>query len=374
MLERAREALAAIFESHAWLSGAAPLWSWPITPSGSRLLLSDDYSSLTSCYLDRNGKSVALLALDGRYGDRYSLSSPETVRFCVSAHPPRAVSNLHPNMGGRDLRRQTLEVVYVSRKSREPRRRNMLLRVVPGFAWTDSWHFVTASIVGWVSLLAMIAMSIILQTYLSLAFLLLMPATGSVVCILYGITPRRLLINSASSFNRMVLVAENTNATNWTIFYGESTILNSLLNRLLEPQASQWALALGAAASKDWNAYFISFWVAFCICVHAYVIPSKREARGWLTYHAGLRIARYQTTLSSRRALLNTVLALNPDTFSLPHGAAHEDRTKLDEGALKWIDPILERGSSRTKWEQATLKAMNEAAEDDSSLKGTFSK
>ena len=139
-------------------------------------------------------------------------------------------------MGGRDLRRQTLEVVYVSRTSREPRRRNMLLRVVPGFAWTDSWHFVTASIVGWVSLLAMIAMSIILQTYLSLAFLLLMPATGSVVCILYGITPRRLLINSASSFNRMVLVAENTNATNWTIFYGESTILNSLLNRLLEPQ------------------------------------------------------------------------------------------------------------------------------------------
>lgn len=104
------------------------------------------------------------------------------------------------------------------------------------------------------------------------------------------------------------------------------------------------------------------------------MIPSKREARGWLTYHAGLRIARYQTTLSSRRALLNTVLALNPDTFSLPHGAAHEDRTKLDEGALKWIDPILERGSSRTKWEQATLKAMNEAAEDDSSLKGTFSK
>ncbi|KAI0002609.1 hypothetical protein F4779DRAFT_622243 [Xylariaceae sp. FL0662B] len=414
MFEDAIEGLAAILDSHSWvgelagilplsalvdfidvppklhmfqLAGTAPLWSWPVTPAGSRLLLSDDRSpEQQNCFLDRHGNSVALLGLDGRYGDRYYVSSPETLRLCVRAHrKPYIIDNLHDNMKGDDLRIQNLEIIHVSRRQAPNGRQPsspLLRQVFLAFPWMSSWRFVATSAIGWVALLAMIAMSAILQTYLSLAFLVLMPLTGSVVLVLYGINPRRLLVNSASEFNRLILVAEHLNATDWIVFYGESTILNSLLNRPLEPRGpkkrpahtavlrmilrifvvGQWALALGASATKDWNAYFICFWIALCIIVHAYMIPPQREAKEWMKSYAGFQMERYQTRLSSRRALLNTVVALNPDTFALLRETQKEDRTKLDDEAVKWIDPILERGLSRTKWEQATLGAMNEAA------------
>jgi hypothetical protein len=174
----------------------------------------------------------------------------------------------------------------------------------------------------------MIAMSVILETYISLAFLILMPMTGTVVMLLYGINPRRLLINSASQFNRLVLVTQHENAMDWTIFYGESTIVNCLLNWPLEPVGpkkrathtvalrmilrvfivGQWALALAAAATQDWNAYFICFWISLCIFVHAYIIPPPGEAKEWMNSCAGIRMERYRTVLSSRRALLMTRL------------------------------------------------------------------
>ncbi|KAI1371119.1 hypothetical protein F4677DRAFT_436394 [Hypoxylon crocopeplum] len=365
------------------LSGSTPLWSSPITPAGSRLLLSDDSSLDQSCHLDRHGNSISLLGLDGRYGGKYYISSPETIRLCVGSHRPCMIDNLHNNMNGDDLRLQNLEIVHVSRLQNHTRHQlspSWLRRVFVQSPWLSSVHYLAVSIFGWVILLAMIVMSIILQTYLSLAFLILMPLTGIVVLALYGINPRGLLVDSSSDFNRLILVAEHENTMNWTVFYGESTVLNSLLNRPLKPLGrqpthtallrivlrifilGQWALAIGSSAVKDWDAYFITFWIAFCIFVQAYIIPAEREAKQWMKSYAGIEIQRYQTQLSSRRALLNTVMALNPDTFALSPGAQEEDRTKLYDGAMRWIDPILEQGPSRTRWEEATLKAMNEAA------------
>lgn len=81
-----------------------------------------------------------------------------------------------------------------------------------------------------------------------------------------------LLIESRSGYNRLVVIAEHMNATDKTVFYGESTIISSFLNRSepfgpqicglalasLRMVLSQWCvLAIGPAALKDWNAYLI---------------------------------------------------------------------------------------------------------------------
>jgi hypothetical protein len=363
------------------LSGATPLWSWPITPAGSRLLLAHDHPLHENCYLDHFGNSTGLLGLDGRYGDRYILSNPATVRLALDANQPRNISNAHANMARDDLRLQNLEVVHVERRPARGQRKACQPTFFPDFLWMSSARYLRVSAFGWILWLAMGVMSVILQTWLSLAFIVMMPVTGVVVFTIYGNNPRRLLVNTTSDFNRLIVVAEHENTANWKVFLGESTILNSLLNRPLELTGSrswlaylpllrtilrasilgQWSLALGAASLKDWNAYFITIWIIFCISVHAYVIPPPQEAKYWCESSAGIQIKRYTTTVSSRRALLNTIIALNPDTFTWMPKLGPEDRTKFQDGAMKWVDRILERGSSRTKWEQATLKAMNQA-------------
>jgi hypothetical protein len=56
------------------------------------------------------------------------------------------------------------------------------------------------------------------------------------------------------------------------------------------------------------------------------------------------------------------MIALNPDTFSSER-TKQEDRTKFCEGAITWINPILEPSLSRTSWEEARRTAMNEGPE-----------
>jgi hypothetical protein len=101
-------------------------------------------------------------------------------------------------MKGDDLRIQNLEIIHVSRLQARNQRH-------PSSSWhamrTSSRRFGTTSAIGWVTLLAMIAMSVILQTYISLTFLILMPVTGSVVFVLYGINPWHLFVNKVSDFN-----------------------------------------------------------------------------------------------------------------------------------------------------------------------------
>ncbi|KAH6640306.1 hypothetical protein F5144DRAFT_559938 [Chaetomium tenue] len=67
---------------------------------------------------------------------------------------------------------------------------------------------------------------------------------------------------------------------------------------------------------------------------------------------------RYTTTLSSRRALLSTLVALNPDTFA--ERDSKEDRTGLSREGMAWADPILKPSGSRTAWEGAMREALNE--------------
>jgi len=378
---------------HAFqLVGAAPLWSWPITPAGSRLLLSDDEALQQRCFLDRHGNSITLHGLDGLYGAAYVVANPETLRLCLSASPPRTIANLHANMQGDNLRVQRLDVVHVSRLP--------LARPAPPSSSSSSWlrfvllehwrvysaRYLATAALGWVVLLAMIVMSAILRTYIALAFLVTVPATGAVLFALYGSSPRRLLVTKSTTverYNRLILVAEHMNSTHWTAFYGESTILNSLINRPLEPAGlviapaarpvlraclrvlilGQWAMALAAAATKNWNSYFICFWIAFCIFLHAYVITTHRSAEDWMRSCVGLRMQRYRTNLSSRRTLLNTIMALNPATFPLDLKTGQNDLSCFRKEALKWINPILEPGAGRTRWEEASLKAMREERE-----------
>ncbi|KAI0906491.1 hypothetical protein F4823DRAFT_75919 [Ustulina deusta] len=359
------------------LAGYAALWNSPITPAGSRLLLSNDNPTYPHCYLDRFGNSIGLLGLDGRYGSRYYVSNPETIRMCLRAHPATIIENLHGNINSYDARLQNLEIIHVSRL--HPPHRPDISSSWPRRILLPSMRMRWPHMCGWVVLLGMVVMSGILRTWLSLAFQVLMPITGVVVFMLHGSNPRCLLVEKPTRWNRLVLVAEHENTTDWVAFYGESTIVNSLLNRPLKPQGSvkrplvtaglrmilrvlilgQWAIALGAAAIKDWNAYFITFWISFCIFMQAYVMPPEKGAKQWMKSYAGIKIERYRTTLSSRRALLNTIIALNPDTFALLPGGNKEDRDKFAAEAMKWIDPILVEGPARTKWEKATLEAMN---------------
>lgn len=364
------------------LAGSAALWNSPITPAGSRLLLSNDNPQYSQCYLDRHGNSISLLGLDGRYGTRYNVSSPETVRLCIKAHKAEVIENVHENIKGDDLRLQNLDIIHVSRL--QPNRRQLSRLSWFNFIFPRSPRMRLSHLFGWLILLAMIAMSVILRTYLSLAFLVLMPVTGGVVFALHGSNPRGLRVQTPTKWNRLILVAEHENTMDWIVFYGETTILNSLINRPLKPLGSaqvpassillrlllrvlvlgQWALALGSAATKDWDAYFITFWISFCIFMQAYIMPPVTGAKEWMKSHAGIQIERYHTKLSSRRALLNTIIALNPDSFELLPGEQQEDHSKLSRDAMKWIDPILGTASSRERWEKATLEAMNNSVKD----------
>lgn len=398
MFQNARDNLAVILAAHDWvvqlagilplsslidfidmppqlhflqLSGTVPLWSWPITPSASRLLLAPDTTKShvpRHCYMDRFGNSSALTGLDGRYGERYFISSPETTRLCVHACQPIRIENQHDNMKpDGSLRLQNLEIIHVTRHDDRTR--------------CSQWRYGVCSITGWIIWATMIAMCVILGTYIALAFLGLMPISGVIVSFLYGGNPRELLVMDESPYNRAVIVMDHSNTTDWTVFYGESTLVNSLLNRPLRPRGperdalsimvvrmllricilGQWGLALAAAATQNWNAYFICFWVSMCIFMHAYILSTTEEARQWMRAHGHICLKRFSTVLSSRRALLNTIVALNPDTFEQVSGT--ENRDQLAQGSMRWIDPILIIGPDRTAWEQATMEAMNEAVD-----------
>jgi hypothetical protein len=128
---------------------------------------------------------------------------------------------------------------------------------------------------------------------------------------------------------------------------------------------AQWAVVLGAATLKDWNAIFICFWITFCIISHAYLIPASIEVKSWMRSYAGIKFERYRTKLSSRRALLNSLIALNPDTVPWSNDPQHATQLsdKWCAGAMTWIDPILKQCPDRSRWEEASRKALAETAE-----------
>lgn len=368
------------------LTGAVPLWSWAITPSGSRLLLAkQEKFASQDCYQDRFGNTVALEALDGRYGERYFVSSPETLRLMLSAYPITEVVNDHVNMAGLDfdLRTQNLEVVHIKRRDPNVTSHSRLLwRQILINSFRDaSYLYLFTNFLGWILLISTVIMSAFFRTWISLAFLLLIPVTGIVVFCLYGSQPRRLLVEKESSYVRLLVVTEHMNSADWLVVYGESTLVNSLLNRPLEPYGpslspgmaaafrlllrlfilGQWGLALAAATTKNWNSYFICFWIAFSIFSHAFLITPTSGAKDWSKLQANLKIERFGIKLSSRRALINTVVALNPDTFPFNEEADAPDTDTFYSEGIKWIDPIITQSTNRKLWEEATRKAMADA-------------
>ena len=134
-----------------------------------------------------------------------------------------------------------------------------------------SWRHLLISGTEWIALLGTVIMSGILQCYLSLMVLIVVPAIDIVIFFLCVSTPRRLLVESESRHDRFVVVAEHMNAMDRRLFYGENTITNSFLNRPLKPLGpqisglasaslhmilrvlvlSQWALAIDSAAPKE---------------------------------------------------------------------------------------------------------------------------
>ncbi|KAI1100208.1 hypothetical protein F4804DRAFT_319653 [Jackrogersella minutella] len=344
------------------LTGCIPLWCWPVTPSGSRLLLSP-HSFEEPCCLDKFGNSQSLICLDGRYGDMYNAASPETLRLCLDTAPRTFIVNDHRNMLQDNPRPQNLTVVHVSRLANAGKPRS-------------SWILLGASTVGWVLLLGLIIAMIILQCYVSAAFLLVIPATGFVIYITRGGDPPTLWVTSGSNYNRLVVAALHMNETDWLAFYGETTIVNALLNRPLRMKRfskanhwvfsvalrllilGQWVLAIGAASDQSWDAYIISFWIVLCIFSNIFVFSTHRCCKDWLEQSASFRLERIETKLSSRRALLNTLVALNPDTIPYDPVTMKDIQDGPFPGSLTWIDPILKRCAERTMWEEATWMAM----------------
>ncbi|KAI3327301.1 hypothetical protein HD806DRAFT_520196 [Xylariaceae sp. AK1471] len=289
---------------HAFeLNGAAPLWCWPIAPAGSRLILSP-HTTEDPCCLDKFGSSPSLICLDGRWGDVYQVASPETLRLCLATAPLIRIDNNNSKMTRDGARIQKLTVVRVSRIAGNTDRQ---IR-------QHSWSFVGGSVFGWVILIGLIIFSGLMHCWLSLAFLIVVPATGAVVSLTRGGKPRELRPGPPGKYNRILA------------FYGESNLINSLLNHRLRRRRflnthswlfgatlrilllRQWALAIGAAALQAWDAYL-------------------RTAR--------LRFERFETILSGRRALLNTIMALNPDTFAVDPNTKQENHETLYEDVIK---------------------------------------
>ncbi|KAF3170087.1 hypothetical protein EYR41_001883 [Orbilia oligospora] len=360
------------------LFGAVPLWSWPITPGDIRLLLSDAYLH-SICCLDRFGSSLAWHALDGRWGDAYPIINPETTRLCLASQPITQIPNEHANMFEKNLRIQKLSIVHVTRSpgtDRIPSDNWLRFLFVDPF-WMYSARYFATSIMGWFLLVGLAVFCAMFRYYIALTFLLIMPVTGLVVSLIYGSRPKALLVDRPSPFNRAVVVAEHMNATEWTVFYGESSIINSLLNKQLESRRrplpkkgyvllrfllrlftlGQWAMVLASLTLKDMNAFVVATWIIICVLSQTYLYPPECAAKTWMKKIGRIEMKRYETETSSRRALLNTIMALNPDTF------AEGTWEQLYSGALKWINPILEAGQSRSDWEEATRAAMEEASE-----------
>jgi hypothetical protein len=316
--------------------------------------------------------------------------------------------NNHPNMSIRG-REQTLEVVHVERQPTQKRGRRPL-------------RLLLASLLGWILLAGLFVLTIIMQCYWALAFLLLMPLTGASITRIHVKGPRYLNIEKSSPFNRLVVVTQHVNETNWRVFYGESTVVNALLNTplLIDPpgpknekgQASQsshaepinvqgklsrpkngresflakrgrvatgielhvvrltlrffvlgqWVVAIAAAALQGWDAYIIAFWIALSILSRTFVFSEERTVLEWVQQHANVNLSRYRITLSSRRTLLSTIIALNPDTFPLVEKSEVTDYNSWWDGALKWIEPILKDSNDRQDWLKALRLALKENA------------
>ena len=428
MLDKARAQFHAAVTSHTWvltlagflplsalidfldlralhsfhLTGAVPHWCWPLTPGGSRLLLSERHSS-DFCCLDEYGRSVGLSCLDGRWGDNYSAANPETLRmWLTSTEKPIPIDNRHANMADVRRREQKLEIVHVKRPLKPKKRRPLIILRL-------------ASWLGWIFLTGLFVLTILMECYWALVFLVLMPLTGVAINRMHVKGPRKLKIGEPGKYNRLVVVTEHMNETFWRVFYGDSDVVNALLNKPLRKDqplnevkawpgkvkawpgkvkawpgkvkawpgkvkawydkvatgaelsffrlaframvAGQWVLAIAAAALQGWDAFIIAFWIGLSILSRTFIFSEEQTVREWVHNDVGVEFERYRVTLSSRKTLLGLIVALNPDSFKL-EGTKKTDYSSKQTDAWRWIDPILKVSDERDEWQEKLRSAL----------------
>ena len=341
------------------LNTSVCLWNWPVTPSGARLLLSNEDSE-HACSLDRVQHSATLHCLDGRYGDHYPSSTPTTTRLCIQG---TSVDKTIPNesLHHRDPapRRQKLEILQISHRQCEDPGKGHKENVFRGVFKKYS----LLSTAGWILWFAAVAFSLFSRLYFALLYLICMPLTGLTIRTIYGSAPRQLTDNHPSQYRRLVVATESLNGSRWWGFIGSNFTINSLLNKPLyqrgaasEPLqrplkalltlfiASQWVLAIGACASQGWDALIITMWIGLCAVVTNYGYPVKTCVRDWLQHQCGLETRRIVAEFSCRRSLLSALVYLNPDSA---------------EGRTDWIDPVLKPCDDRRSWEAALLGSVS---------------
>src|SRR3569833_2056157 len=350
------------------LAGCVPLWNWPVTPAGARLLLAT-LDPRHACCLDCEERCTALHCVDGRYGDCYPSSTPTTTRLAVASQDTGAVRvvNTSPNMRKSSIRRQTLNLVLLARAGGVPSPSVPFGSLRRSKSWTRfrsrGLAYCALACGGWLALAGTLALSLASGLYVAAAYLLLLPLTGLAVRATHGGGRRRLVDDGASGrteYQRMVLCTSSWNGTHWWAFVGPSPIVNSLLNKPLfrtgaAPArtqrlwsgvlqvliAGQWAVALLSCAQQDWNAIVVSTWLAFCAVASSFLIKPDDCVRDWLRKDCRVKTTCISTELSSRRSLLGALAYLNPDKL--------ERRTS-------WINPILAHGEERREWESALLE------------------
>lgn len=327
------------------LAAAVPLWNWPVTPAMARSLFSNDNAD--ACYLDSVRQSQTLHCIDGRFGDLYPSSTPTTSLMCgQTKRPARVIANPCLDKETPRGRRQKLKVIVLMENDRPQ----------PRLSISSSAHL-WMSILGWLCLAAAGITSLYARLYIAAAYLALMPLTGATIGFTHGNAPRQLL-DTPLDHARMVIATHSLNGTDWCAFYGESKLLNTLLNRPLcrvdaRPAGrfplglllrlligGQWVLSVGSCALRDWNAIVIFAWLMFCILYSAFVYPLRVCVQDWLRQSCNLSAECIDVEFTTRRSMLSALVCLNPDT--------KEKRTA-------WIDPILRQSEDRTSWQNELL-------------------
>lgn len=418
------------------LTGRMPLWCWPVTPAAGRILLRMDPAA-PGCCLDQANAGSSPTCLDGRYGNQYPMANAETVRMCVEATPVNtdylpdsdkntSATNKVNVEAEKGKRLQYLELVVVksskhvhnedkladeeqalpdSGKYRRNNRRSLKNR---SNGTSASWRYNLASNTGWILWSGLIVACGILHLWLALAFLITTVSVGATVSSIHGKQSRRPGARSTEGygvmptppvkkhalngkvpkpssatkarFNRVVVTAQDVNATYWRVFHGQSEVISSLLNWPMASQGrkssklryfllrvlmlGQWSMAIGSAALKGWDAYFIAFWIILCIFSINYLFATSWDIEQWLC-NAGVSLTRYQAVLSSRRSVLGTIMVLNHDTFpATPTIDAHGLKV-FDEEGVVWLDPIL---PGATDWREAMRCALSVPLQSPQSL------
>ena len=337
------------------LTGRVPLWNWPITPAGARLLLSSEDTHYACC-LDRPARSRVLHCLDGKHGDLYNCRAPTTVRLSVLANSNAIlIPNKSSNMARKKEGHQKLTVVRITQRAATP------LNTSKGLS-PRHWRYWIISAIGWACWIVLVVFAAMAGLYHGLTYLLIMPMTGLVVRVTHGYRPRQLVKPDDSSLDRLVIASDSLNASEWWAFYGQSSLINSIVNKPIcratksvESKAlrwilrlliaGQWYLVVSSCALQDWNAFFVSFWIVLCAFESVFGYPAEANVKDWLRQDCNVICKHFQTVFSSRRALLSALIYLNADG--------------KDE-CTKWIDPILVDTQDRKDWEATMLLAQSD--------------